>query len=80
MNSQHRAIRALLSSMSPNRATKYICAFGLPTEEEASLILHDVRGLSYAQISEITHTSPETVKRRRQKAFSKIADELNNTK
>lgn len=44
------------------------------------MILHDVRGLSYAQISEITHASPETVKRRRQKAFSKIADELNNTK
>lgn len=44
------------------------------------MILHDVRQLSYTQISEICHSSPETIKRRRQRAYAKIADELNNTK
>lgn len=66
--------------MAPNRATKYIGAFGLPADEEASLILHDVRGLSYAQISDICHVSPEVIKSRRRKAFSKIADEITHEK
>ena len=78
MNGQHRAIRAVITSMSPHRAAAYISAFELPSEEEACVLLHDVRGLSYTQISEICHTSPETIKRRRQRAYGKIADELNN--
>lgn len=76
MNSQHRAIRAVITSMSPRRATAYISAFELPAEEEACVLLHDVSGLSYTQISELCHASPETIKRRRQRAYSKIADEL----
>lgn len=62
--------------MSPNRATDYVGAFHLPTDEEAAILLHDVQGLSYIQISDICHVSADTIKTRRQKAFAKIADGL----
>lgn len=78
MNSQHRAIRALIMSMSPRRAIEYIQAFELPRDEELFLIECDVRGLSYAQAAEKFHATPEVIKRRRQRAYSKIADEINH--
>lgn len=77
MNSQHRAIRALLQSMSPKRAIAYIQSFELPEEEELFLIECDVRGLSYTQASDKHHVTPEVIKRRRQKAYSKISDAIN---
>lgn len=80
MNSKHRAIRSLLSSMSPRRAIAYIQAFELPEEEELFLIECDVRGLSYVQAADKHATTPEVIKRRRQRAYSKIADEINHTK
>lgn len=76
MNAQHRAIRALLKSMSPKRAEAYIKAFGLRDDEEAVLIEGDVRGLSYVQIADKLHLTPEVVKRRRRLAYSKIADAI----
>lgn len=79
MNSQHRAIRALLSSMSPRRAVSYIQSFQLRQDEEAVLIECDVRGLSYVQAADKLHLTPEVIKRRRQRAYSKIADEINST-
>lgn len=79
MNSQHKVIRTLLTSMSPKRATDYISVFELPADEEASILLHDVRGMSYKQISDMCHASPETIKRRRHRAYTKIADELEHT-
>lgn len=78
MDSQHRAIRALLTTMSPKRAEAYIRAFELPPDEEASLIVCDVRGLSCLQAADVLHTSLETVKRRRRSAYGKIADEMQN--
>lgn len=78
MNSQHRAIRALLSSMSPRRAVDYIQSFQLRPDEEAALIECDVRGLSYIQAADKLNLSPDTIKRRRQSAYSKIADEINH--
>lgn len=78
MNSQHRAIRALLTSMSPRRAESYIKAFGLRAEEEAVLIEGDVRGLSHVQIAASLHLTPDTVKRRRRAAYSKICDALHH--
>ncbi len=80
MNSQHRAIRAVLTSMSPRRAVKYIQSFQLPPEEELFLIECDVRGLSYVQAAREHSTTPEVIKRRRQRAYSKIADEINHSK
>lgn len=78
MNSQHRAIRALLQTMSPRRAAEYIKAFELPADEELFLLECDVRGKSYVQAAQDNATTPEVIKRRRQRAYSKIADELNH--
>lgn len=78
MNSQHRAIRSLLSSMSPNRASEYIRSFALRPEEELYLLECDVRGKSYVEAAEDNHTTPEVIKRRRQRAYAKISDELNH--
>lgn len=78
MNSQHRAIRALLSSMSPKRAAEYIRSFELQPEEELYLLECDVRGKSYVEAAEDNHTTPEVIKRRRKRAYAKISDELNH--
>ena len=78
MNRQHKQIRALISSMAPLRAISYIQAFQLPEEEEVCLIEMDVRKRSYIQIANALNMSPETVKKRRRSAFSKIADQLNH--
>lgn len=78
MNSQHRAIRALLQTMSPRRAVEHIQSFRLRPDEESVLIECDVYGLSYIQAADKLHLTPEVIKRRRQRAYSKIADEINN--
>lgn len=78
MNSQHRAIRALLSSMSPRRAVDYVQSFQLRPDEEAVLIECDVRGLSYIQAGDKLHLSPDAIKDRKRRAYSKIADEINH--
>ena len=80
MNSQHRAIRALLSTMSPRRAISHIQSFHLRPDEEAALIACDVRGLSYIQAADKLHLSPDAIKLRKRKAYAKIADELNHAK
>lgn len=80
MNDQHRAIRALLTSMSPRRAVDHIQSFQLRPEEEAALIECDVRGLSCVQAADKLHLSPDAVKRRRRRAYSKIADEIEHGK
>lgn len=78
MNSQHRAIRALLSSMSPKRAAEYIRSFELQPEEELYLLECDARGKSYVEAADDNHTTPEVIKRRRKRAYAKISDELNH--
>lgn len=78
MDSQHRAIRAHISSMAPRRAEAYIRSFELPEEEAESLIQCDVRRLSYIQAAEKLHISPECLKKRRRRAFTKIADDIFN--
>lgn len=79
MERQHRAIRALLTSMSPRRAEAYIKAFQLREEEENVLFLGDVKGLSHIQIAGELHISPETVKRRKRSAYQKIADDIQHS-
>lgn len=74
MNGQHRAIRALISEMSPERAIDYIEAFGLPEKEKTCIIEKDVNDLSYVQICEKHRFSPEVVKEARRRAYAKIAD------
>ena len=78
MNPQHRRIRIMLNSMAPKRAVDYIKSFGLRPDEESVLIECDVNGLSYVQVSEKLHLSPDAIKERKRRAYSKIADEINN--
>lgn len=78
MNSQHKAIRALLTTMAPKRAIEYIKSFDLPDEEELFLIECDVRRKSYVKAADDNHTTPEVIKRRRNSAYSHIADAINN--
>lgn len=78
MNAQYKSIRALLTSMSPHRAEKYIKSFDLPAEEELYLLECDVRRKSYVKAAEDNHTTPEVIKRRKMSAYAHIADEINN--
>lgn len=78
MNNQHKAIRALLTTMAPKRAISYIQSFDLPEEEELFLIECDVRRKSYVQAAKDNSTSPEVIKCRKRSAYAHIADELNN--
>lgn len=79
MDSQHKRIRAQLSSMAPKRAVAYILSFELPPDEAYCLIECDVRGKSRVEVAETLHVSPEYVKTRRHRAYSKIADGIKNT-
>ena len=78
MNDQHRAIRALLQTMAPQRAVDYIQSFQLQEDEEIFIIECDIRGLSYIQAANKHHTTPEVIKRRRRRAYSKIAEAINH--
>ena len=78
MNDQHRAIRALLQTMAPQRAVDYIQSFQLQEDEEIFIIECDIRGLSYIQAANKHQTTPEVIKRRRRRAYSKIADAINH--
>ena len=74
MNEQHRAIRALLTTMSPKRAVGYIKSFELPGDEEAVLIECDVRRKSCVQVADMLHMSVDGVAKIRRRAYRKIVD------
>lgn len=76
MNEHRKTIRALITSMSPRRAKDFIESFGLQKEEETIILECDVNGLSYTQVSDKYHISPEVIKKRKQTAYSKMADEI----
>lgn len=79
MNTQHKAIRALLTSMAPTRAVSYIRAFELPEDEEICLVECDVKRLSAVQVAMRMGMTPDTVKKKRQRAFAHIADAINHS-
>lgn len=74
MDSQHRAIRALLSTMSYDRAIDFIHAFHLPEKEQICIIEKEINDLSYPQICDKYGFSPEVVKMARRRGFAKIVD------
>lgn len=78
MDSQHKAIRALLCTMAPKRAISYIQSFQLPEEEELYLIQCDVYDKSYDQVASEFSTTRSVIRDRRRKAYSKIADAINH--
>jgi DNA-directed RNA polymerase specialized sigma24 family protein len=75
MDSQHKAMRAQLSSMAPKRAIAYILSFELPEDEAACIIECDVRGKSCVQVAFERHISTDSVKKYRRRAYNKIAQE-----
>ena len=75
MNSKHRQIRAQLSSMAPKKAMAYILSFELPTDEAFCIIECDVRQKSCVQVAIEKNLSVDSVKKYRQRAYHKIAQE-----
>lgn len=80
MDTQHKAIRALLSSMAPARAAQAIRLVGLPPDEETAVLAVDVHGQSCLQTAERLHVSVDTVKRLRRSAYRKLQDEIYATR
>ena len=76
MNTRHREIRTLLSSMSPKRAEQAVRLVGLPPYEETAVLAVDVHGQSCLQAAERLHVSVDTVKRLRRSAYRKLQDEI----
>lgn len=76
MNSQHRAIRALISEMGPRRAESYIRAFDLRDDEIIYIVEREAKNKSIIEIAREHNVSEETVKRRRKDGFRKISEQL----
>nr|DAD70447.1 MAG TPA: ECF sigma factor [Siphoviridae sp. ctnhN1] len=75
MDSQHKAMRAQLSSMAPKRAIAYILSFELPEDEAACIIECDVRRKSCVQVAMEHNLSVDAVKKYRQRAYHKISSD-----
>lgn len=80
MDTQHKAIRALLSSMAPARAEEAVRRVGLPPDEESAVLAVDVHGRSCLQVAEQLYVSVDTVKRLRRSAYQKLQDEIYTTR
>ena len=80
MNTRHKEIRALLSSMSPKRAEQAVRLVDLPPDEETAVLAVDVHGQSCLQTAERLHVSVDTVKRLRRSAYRKLQDEIYTTR
>lgn len=76
MNAQHREIRALLSSMAPNRAEQAVRLVGLPPDEEEAVLSVDVRGKSCVQAANTMCVSVDGFYKLRRRAYQKIADDI----
>lgn len=76
MDSQHKQIRAQLSSMAPKRAVAYILSFELPGDEAACIIECDVRQKSCVQVAMERSLSVDAVKKYRRRAYHKMASEV----
>ena len=76
MDTQHKAIRALLSSMAPMRAEQAVRLVGLPADEEAAVLAVDVHGQSCLQAAALLHVSVDGLAKIRRRAYAKIADDM----
>jgi DNA-directed RNA polymerase specialized sigma24 family protein len=74
MDSQHKAMRAQLSSMAPKRAIAYILSFELPEDEAACIIECDVRRKSCVQVADMLHVSVDGLAKIKRRAYTKIAN------
>ena len=76
MNTRHREIRALLSSMSPKRAEQAVRLVGLPPDEETAVLAVDVHGQSCLQAAALLNVSVDGLAKIRRRAYAKIADDM----
>lgn len=76
MNTRHREIRALLSSMSPKRAEKAVRLVGLPADEETAVLAVDVHGQSCIQTADRLHVSVDGLAKIRRRAYAKLSDDM----
>lgn len=76
MDTQHKAIRALLSSMAPTRAEEAVRRAGLPPDEEKAVLAVDVHGQSCLQAAALLHVSVDGLAKIRRRAYAKIADDM----
>lgn len=76
MNTRHREIRALLSSMSPKRAEQAVLLVGLTPDEETAVLAVDVHGQSCLQAAALLHVSVDGLAKIRRRAYTKIADDM----
>lgn len=76
MNTRHREIRALLSSMSPKRAEQAVRLVGLPADEEAAVLAVDVHGQSCIQTADRLHVSVDGLAKIRRRAYAKMSDDM----
>lgn len=76
MDTQHKAIRALLSSMASTRAEEAVRRAGLPPDEETAVLAVDVHGQSCLQAAALLHVSVDGLAKIRRRAYAKIADDM----
>ena len=76
MDTQHKAIRALLSSMAPTRAEEAVRLVGLPPDEETAVLAVDVHGQSCLQAAALLHVSVDGLAKIRRRAYAKLADDI----
>lgn len=76
MNSEHRALRAMLSGMAPKRAEQAVRLVGLPADEETAVLAVDVHGQSCIQTADRLHVSVDGLAKIRRRAYAKIADDM----
>lgn len=76
MDVTHMAVRNALAELGTAAKLDLIRSFCLPPDEERCLIDREVKGKSVQQIADALSLSPETVKRRRKRALTQIAREL----
>lgn len=76
MNSEHKALRAMLSGMAPKRAAQAVRLVGLPPDEETAVLAVDVHGQSCLQAAALLHVSVDGLAKIRRRAYAKIADDM----
>lgn len=76
MNTQHKKIRALLSSMAPKRAEQAVKLVGLPPNEETAILAVDIHGMSCLQAASMLCVSVDCLNKLRHRAYQKIADDM----
>ena len=78
MEIKAKALREAIKDLTPGKSVPVIQSFGLTPEEEKYIIEGDVNRKSVVQIAMENNVSPETVKRRREKAYARILLELHS--